>query len=76
MGFKPTRADPDLWIKVNEKGDKYEYIATYVDDIIIVAENPMKYLETIRHKFPIRNIEEMPEYYLGNNLEMRKKQYH
>ena len=72
MGFKPTRADPDLWIKESENGDKYEYIATYVDDIIIVAKNPMEYLETIKHKFPIRNIEEMPEYYLGNNLEMRR----
>ena len=31
----------------------------------------MKYLEFIKRKFPIRNIEEMPEYYLGNNLEIR-----
>ena len=72
MGFKPTRADPDLWIKASKNGKKYEYLATYVDDIIIVAEDPMKYLETLKNKFPIRNIEEMPEYYLGSNLEIRK----
>ena len=71
MGFRPTRADPDLWIKENDSGDKYEYIATYVDDIIIVAEDPMKYLESIKSKFPIRDIEEIPEYYLGNILEIR-----
>ena len=72
MGFKPTRADPDLWIKSSEDNKRYEYIATYVDDIIIVAEEPTKYLEIIKSKFPIRNIEELPEYYLGNNLEIRK----
>ena len=44
MGFKPTRADPDPWIKQSEDKAKYEYMATYVDDIIIVANNPMKYL--------------------------------
>ena len=71
MGFTPTRADPDLWIKKDETGGKYEYIATYVDDIIIASQNPMKFIEVIKQKFPIRNIEEMPDYYLGNNLEMR-----
>ena len=32
----------------------------------------MKYMNLLKSKFPIRNIEEMPEYYLGNNIEMRK----
>ena len=71
MGFTPTRADPDLWIKLNNSGNKYEYIATYVDDLIIVAEEPMNYLNSIKEKYPIRNIELNPEYYLGNNLEVR-----
>ena len=52
LGFTPTRADPDLWIKLNEKGDKYEYIATYVDDLIIVAENPMSYLNEVKKGIP------------------------
>ena len=73
MDFKPNRSDPDLWIKESEDGKNYEYITTYVDDIIIVADKPMKYLEIIKSKFPIRNIEEMPEHYLGNNLEMQSK---
>ena len=72
MGFKPTRADPDLWIKSSNDQKKYEYIAMYVDNIIIVAEEPAKYLEIIKSKFLIRNIEVLPEYYLGNNLDIRK----
>ena len=46
-------------------------MANYVDDIIIVAEDSMKYLNTIKKRFPIRNIELDPEYYLGNDIEMR-----
>ena len=71
LGFTPTRADPDLWIRLNEKEGKYEYIATYVDDLIIVAKQPMDYLDEIKKQYPIRNIEINPEYYLGNNIEVR-----
>ena len=71
LGFKPTRADPDLWMKLSDDGTKYEYIATYVDDIILVAIDPMIYLDQIKEQYPIRNIETNPEYYLGNNIDVR-----
>ena len=70
MGFIPSREDPDLWLKLSPEHDKYEYIATYVDDIIIVAINPTQYLDVLADKFPMRHIETNPEYYLRNNLEM------
>lgn len=72
LGFNPTRADPDLWIKENKEHKKYEYIATYVDDLIVVAFDPMKYIDEIKEEYPIRNIEMNPEHYLGNNIEVRK----
>ena len=71
MGFKPSRCDPDLWLKLKDDGSGYEYMATYVDDIIIVADKPEKYLLPLQEQFPIRHIEMNPEYYLGNNLETR-----
>jgi hypothetical protein len=74
MGFKPSRADPDLWIKESNDGKIYEYIATYVDDIIIVAKEPEVYLKKIQDVFPIRDIEKSPSYYLGNNLEIRENE--
>ena len=40
MGFKPSKADYDMWIK--HKGDHYEYVATYVDDILVFSQDPMK----------------------------------
>jgi hypothetical protein len=32
MGFKPSRTDLDLWYR--KKDGYYEYIATYVDDLL------------------------------------------
>ena len=39
LGFTPTKADPDLWIK--DCGTHYEYIARYVDDVIAFSKQPM-----------------------------------
>jgi hypothetical protein len=33
LGFKKTKHDPDLWM-IEEKSH-HEYLATYVDDILI-----------------------------------------
>jgi hypothetical protein len=33
FGFKKTKHDPDLWMV--DKSSHYEYLATYVDDILI-----------------------------------------
>ena len=72
MGFKASRADPDLWIKSSADGKSYEYIASHVDDVIIVCKDPDQYIEIIKKNFPIRKIEKNPAYYLGNDLEVRK----
>ena len=33
MGFKSSKCNPDLWVK--DMGTHYEYIATYIDDLLI-----------------------------------------
>ena len=53
MGFSPSRADPDLWIKQNVQTGKYEYIATYVDDVKMVGNEPELYLNIIKSKYPV-----------------------
>ena len=32
LGFFPSRSDPDVWMK--DKGDHYEYVVVYVDDLL------------------------------------------
>ena len=72
MGFKPTRSDADLWIRFSDDNKSYEYIATHVDDVICVAKDPAKHILELKKKFPIRNIAENPEYYLGNDIKLQK----
>jgi len=36
LGFRPSKADPDLWIKRID--NHYEYIARYVDDVIVFSK--------------------------------------
>ena len=38
MGFASCPAEPDIWMK--DRGDQYEYIAVYCDDLTIVSKNP------------------------------------
>ena len=35
LRFTPSKADPDLWYR--DKGDHYEYVATYIDDLLIAS---------------------------------------
>ena len=42
MGFTPSKADPCIWMRENQKLKCYEYVATYVDDLCIAAQNPAR----------------------------------
>lgn len=66
LGFEPSRADPDLLVKSTDYG--YGYIATHVDDVIVVSKNPEEYVALIEQEFALQNIESEPFYYLGTSL--------
>ena len=42
LKFKPSKADPDVWMRPEPGGTCYEYIAVYVDDLAI-AEKILKH---------------------------------
>ena len=69
LGFEPSRADPDLWIKKTSYG--YDYIATHVDDVIVASKTPGEYMARIEQEYALRNIETDPSYYLGSRLKRR-----
>eukprot|EP00957_Ditylum_brightwellii_P210500 15365052-Ditylum_brightwellii.AAC.2 len=71
IGFEPFRADQDLWINKSKHYEGYDYIATHVDDNIIVVKNPLKYMSHIEQHFQVRDVTGVPEYYLGNNIAKR-----
>ena len=53
MGFKPSRADPDTWMKYSKDGSHYEYIAVYIDDLAIYMEDPKSFCDKLREVAPI-----------------------
>ena len=55
MGFFPSKAEPDIWMR--KQGDHYEYIACYVDDLLIASRNPQSIIDELTaapHKFKLK----------------------
>ena len=50
MGFTRSRIDLSIWYKKRDDGTGYDYIATHVDDFIIIADNQQKYLDELLEK--------------------------
>ena len=66
MGFKPSRADPDTWMKYSKDGSHYEYIAVYVDDLAICMKDPKSFCDTLKEKYNLKLREVTPiNYHLG-----------
>ena len=67
LGYFPCQAENDIWMK--EKEDHYEYICVYVDDLIIMARDPMKIIEKLKKisGYSLKGVGE-PEYYLGGDI--------
>ena len=53
MGFKPSRADPNTWMKYSKDGSHYEYITVYIDDIAIYMEDPKSFCDKLTEVAPI-----------------------
>ena len=67
MGFSPSLADPDLWLR--DAGDCYEYICVYVDDLMVIMKDPQAFFDTLTDKYNyILKGVGPPEYHLGGNF--------
>ena len=44
MGFFPSKVEEDIWMR--DKGDHYEYIAVYEDDLLIVSRDAAAIIKT------------------------------
>jgi len=66
-GFVPSKADRDLWMK--DCGTHYEYICTYVDDLLFVGKDPEAFFDRLKnvHDFKLKGVGE-PEYHLGGDF--------
>lgn len=75
IGYKPTKGDPDVWIRPGKKSDGFEYyemVLVYVDDIFAISHQPKHTLEQIQVEFKFKNDEiAPPDMYLGSKLEFK-----
>jgi Reverse transcriptase (RNA-dependent DNA polymerase) len=48
LGFFPSKAEEDIWMR--DKGDHYEYLAVYVDDLLIASKDPQAIIDSLTSK--------------------------
>ncbi len=65
LGFTPCKNDRNMWMR--DLGDHYEYLVTYVDDILVWSKDPMKVMEQLKEIYTMKGVG-VPEYYLGGNM--------
>ena len=66
LKFKPSKADPDVWMRPEPGGTCYEYIAVYVDDLAIAAKDPQTSCNELKKKYNLKLKGVGPlEYHLG-----------
>jgi hypothetical protein len=51
-----------------EKSSHYEYLETYVDDILIWSKDPMAVIKSLEKTYMLKSVG-IQEYYLGRNVE-------
>jgi hypothetical protein len=64
MGFTPSKAESDIWMREN-KG-LYEYIVVYIDDLLIAARDPKSIVQSLqeKHTFKLKGVGSLT-YHLG-----------
>ena len=73
LKYKPTRADPDVWIRPMVKPDGFEYyemLLIFVDDLLGVSHAPKETMDALAKLYELKagSVGE-PTMYLGANIE-------
>ena len=72
LGYSPTKADPDVWLRPAVKSDGFQYyelVLCYVDDILAISVDPESTLKGLQLTFKLKDDKiEAPEMYLGAQL--------
>ena len=67
LGFNQSKADSDVWMRKSPAGC-YEYLAVYVDDLLIVMKDPAEFCKTLKETYHFKMKGDGPlDYHLGMN---------
>jgi hypothetical protein len=50
-GFTPCKLEPEIWMRKNKEGTKYEYVAVYVDHLALAMDDPKLFLDILTSKY-------------------------
>ena len=74
MGFYHSLVDKDFWLEKDTKSDGtfyYSYILVYVDDILILSEDPKIYIESLSKRYYVKESSiGTPDLYLGTRYKL------
>ena len=65
LGFTPSKAEPKVWMR--EANGKYEYVATYVDDLLLAMDDPKSFIDLLtspKYNLKFKGTSEV-EFHLG-----------
>ena len=66
MGFSPCKAVPCVWLRKAKCATKYEYVAMYVDDLLIACNCASELIHTLKRKHNLKIKGDGPlKYHLG-----------
>jgi hypothetical protein len=54
LGFQKTKHGPDLWML--DKSSHHEYLATYVDGILIWSKDPMAFIKSLEKTYMLKSV--------------------
>jgi len=62
MGFFTSHCKKDIWVR--NKGDHYEYIAVYVDDLMIASKDPDSIIKMLieMYQFKLKGTQALPNF--------------
>ncbi len=68
IGYKRSIGDPSIWMRMDPDHGVYEYIAAYVDDLIIVSHQPHRTLRKLEQIYKIKLVTD--QIYLGQDFRL------
>jgi Reverse transcriptase (RNA-dependent DNA polymerase) len=75
MGFSPCKADANIWMR--ESNGLYEYIAVYVDYLLIAARDPNEIIVALseKHKFILKGVGPLTYHWVAIIFEIKTGRY-
>jgi len=76
LGFRPSEADPDIWLRLDEAHDVYDYVGFYSDDFLTVSHRPEEIAKEIETLFTVKTAGPLGgNSYLGADINVTDNNY-